>query len=201
MYLFLRRESQLIQDIKRGGPAGRRAQEYLYKNRNFHGLGIEKVRILGGTTDDGLSVMHEAFTTLVDNIQSDRYQDRNNLKAYFLRIVKNKWVDRLRKKRKEYLVPEPHQQEDDAPNPELQLINNEISQLLKELLDQLDEVCRTILCMDIEGYNHEEIAAELGWENHKRVRDRKYKCRKRNREKNADQYAYLQQLLNRKNGQ
>ena len=197
MSLFPRREKQLVADIKSGGAAGRRAQAYLYKERGFQRAGIEKVKILGGNAEDGSSIMHEAFATLINNIQAERYEERNNLRAYFLTIVKNKWLDTIRKRRKEYLVPEHHPREDDAPNPEHQLINEEIDKLTKQLLAQLGEVCRTILQLDIEGFNHEEIAGELGWADSKRVRDRKYKCRKRHREKHTEQYAYLRNLLNR----
>ena len=200
MYLMPRRDSHMVATIKAGGAAGRRAQEQLYKQWNFQRAGIEKVKILGGTQEDGLSITHDAFIILIENIQQDHYDNRNKLKAYFLAIVKNRWLSFSRKQNKEYLVPEHHPRQDDAPDPEQQVMDEEVLKLTRQLLTQLGDVCLKILLLDIENYDHQEIASELGWADSQRIRDRKYKCRKRLREKHGEQCTYLLQLLNRNHG-
>lgn len=53
-----------------------------------------------GTREEAKDLFQEAYLKVLNNVQSERYRDQDKFEAYFFTIVRNTWIDYLRRKRK-----------------------------------------------------------------------------------------------------
>ena len=147
-------EQGLIQQCKNGDL---KHLEMLYKY--FYGYAMGVGLRYSNSRDDALEIVNDAFIKAFGDIKN--YHADKPFKAWLRRIIVNTAIDRYRKERK-YLV---NIDLDDAMHigyqaMVLQQLN--ANDILK-LLDQLPDAHRMVFNLyEIDGYDHNEIAAMMG---------------------------------------
>jgi RNA polymerase sigma-70 factor (ECF subfamily) len=108
--------------------------------------------------------MQDSFLKVFSNI--DKYDSETPFDAWILRIAINTAIDRLRKKKIEFIdyneAVLPNQIDDsDSEDEEKELVMEKVEQI-KAAIEQLPSAARLIVNLYlIEGYDHEEIAEIL----------------------------------------
>lgn len=113
-----------------------------------------------GSEDDAEDVLQEAFISAFRNLPS--FRGDASFGAWLKRIVVNKAINLLKKKREE-LLPEddrwdvPEEEESD------QFEGTLLVEQVKKAIEQLPDGYRTVLSLYLlEGYDHEEIGEIMG---------------------------------------
>ena len=131
-----------------------------------------------GNEEQAKDVFQEAFIICWRNIKEDKFEPHENLEAYLITIVKNKWIDYLRSAKYKKtvsingisLLSQKH--ESDAVQDESQNQRTSVLQALK----QLNSNCQEILNMYyFERLSMKQISTHLGIGSAS-VRNKKYRC-------------------------
>jgi RNA polymerase sigma factor (sigma-70 family) len=133
-----------------------------------------------GSLDDAEDMLQEALVVLWERVRSGRFQYTARLDTFVFATVKNMWMRRLFRKRREILDGNPPEDiPDGATSPLDDMITGEESRRVKEALDELGEPCRNLLLLFYwEELPMEEIAARLGFANAQTAKAKKYQCKK-----------------------
>lgn len=112
-----------------------------------------------GNEDDAEDVLQEAFVSAFRNL--DRYRGDSTFGAWLKRIVVNKSINVIKKRRVDVLAQESDldvaEEEEVHYRPELSV------ETVKRCMEQLPDGYRAVLSLYLlEGYDHEEIAGILG---------------------------------------
>lgn len=113
-----------------------------------------------GNGDDATDVLQEAFISAFDNL--DRYRQDATFGSWLKRIVINKAINHIRKRR---TVPLPEDAEWDVPEePEIEIETGEGTvKRIRDAIEQLPDGYRTVLTLYLlEGYDHQEIGEIMG---------------------------------------
>ena len=97
--------------------------------------------------------------------QQAEWADIQNIETYTLTMCRNQALDHLEKKERQNLTLDEamHDQADNTPAPDEQLINRQQHDLARQLIDRLPEKQRTTAQLrDIEGMTYQEIAEVMG---------------------------------------
>jgi RNA polymerase sigma-70 factor (ECF subfamily) len=147
-------EQGLIQQCKNGDL---KYLEMLYKH--FYGYAMGVGLRYSNSRDDALEVVNDAFIKAFGDIRN--YQPDKPFKAWLRRIVINTAIDRQRKERK-YLVNVDIEDAEHLGGQALVLSQMGANEILK-LLDALPQAHRAVFNLyEIDGYDHNEIAAMMG---------------------------------------
>lgn len=134
-----------------------KSQEVLYKK--FFGYALGVALIYHRQRTDALEVVNDSFVKVFSKI--GKYDPAQSFPGWLRKIVVNTSIDYLRRKHKNYHFVEADKLaiEDEAPN----ALSNLTAQNILEMLDLLPHIHKTVFCLyEIEGFNHEEIAEQLG---------------------------------------
>ena len=179
-------EAQLLARCRRGDAA---AWDELF-DRHYAAAGRFVFQLASDfTREDVEEVCQEVFLAVIKNL--DSFQGDSQFQTWLFRIVANKARDFREKqhaaKRGGGQVPLSLQAEDaetglmidppsQAPAPDVDLLNGERAELVREALDQIGEPCREIIELRYFGdLSYEELSAELKL-NPKTVSSRLSKC-------------------------
>ncbi|MDN3668562.1 RNA polymerase sigma factor [Echinicola jeungdonensis] len=146
-------DQYLIEEAKGGNP---KALEKLYKH--FYGYAMSIALRYSNSRDEACEIVNDSFMKAFDRLH--QYTENNSFKAWFRRILINTSIDYYRKNVKHYAVMEIEKASSETYDPSIidHLTKEEILMVLREL----PELLRIIFNMyEIEGYNHNEISAEL----------------------------------------
>ncbi len=139
----------------------RRAQFEIYK-LYYRAMYNTSLRIVNNT-QEAEDIMQEAFLAAFDKI--DDYREKVSFGAWLKKIVVNKSLDALRKKRIEFVDPETQNLNITATDEKEEEPDYD-TESIRRALEQLPAGYRTILTLYLfEGYDHEEIAGILGISN------------------------------------
>jgi len=115
------------------------------------------------TLPDGEEVLQEAFLSLFQHLRKGK--SRENLRGWLFRVVHNLALKRRYRTRRDFAVQTQASTEDSAidpePNPEDQVVTNQIQQRLSAVVRALPEQDRKCLSLRAEGLRYREIAATL----------------------------------------
>lgn len=150
-------ERQLIEECQRGSV---KHQEKLYKH--FFGFAMGAALRYAVARDEAMSIVNDSFIKVFDSI--DRYVFETSFRGWLRRIVVNTAIDHYRRSVKQSLG---RVDLDEAEHVWAENDAGVISQLTADdilaLLDQLPAQYRIVFNLyELEGYSHEEIAAQLG---------------------------------------
>lgn len=132
-----------------------------------------------GNEADADDVFQEGLIVLYQNIAAKKFRGDSSVSTYLYAICKFIWYKKLRQKGR-YTDFEADYQHGVEDSPQVHLMATEQRQLIKKLLNQLEEGCRDILTLTI-YYDHsmQEVAEKMGFKNEQNARNKKYKCLKR----------------------
>ena len=144
--------------VKRCKKGDGQAQNELYKL--FANAMFNTSRRIMGNEEDAKDVLQESFIeafTKINMLESDI-----TFPAWIKRIVVNKSINALRKKRLEITpLEEAHEVLPDDNETDMDIIKHEATRILAAL-DKISEGCRTVFNLYLfEGYDHKEIGGIL----------------------------------------
>ncbi|MBQ0104771.1 MAG: sigma-70 family RNA polymerase sigma factor [Armatimonadetes bacterium] len=118
--------------------------------------------------EDANDITNETFIKLIDVIKT--FNEESRFKGWLFTVVKNIYIDRLRSEKKINVVSinegedgEQIEIKDEAPNPEILLIDEEKKKILHRLIDELPLIQRDpIRLFYLEGKSYQQISDILG---------------------------------------
>jgi len=133
-----------------------------------------------GTQDDAEDLLQEALVVLWERVRSGRFELTARLDTFVFATVKNMWMRRLFRKRREVLDGQAlEERADDAGSALEAMIAGEESRIVTAAMDELGEPCRKLLLLFYwEELPMDEIAARLGFANAETAKSKKYQCKK-----------------------
>ena len=133
-----------------------------------------------GTPDDAEDMLQEALIILWERVRSGRFEYAAKLDTFVYATVKNMWMRRLFRKRREVAAsPNPDESPSDARSALEEMVSGEESRIVRDAVDELGEPCRTLLLLFYwEELSMEDIATRLGFANAETAKSKKYQCKK-----------------------
>jgi RNA polymerase sigma factor (sigma-70 family) len=134
-----------------------------------------------GTPDDAREMLLIALTILMEKVRTGTYKPGAPLEAFVRTVVRNKWVDELRRRGHKLnsddleRLPDPEDWDPLEPKE----TENERQREAAHWFQKLGEECKAILHKYyIEKKSMKQIAAEMNYANEKVVKAQKYRCLK-----------------------
>lgn len=182
LYSLTSAETTLIESIKSDSAGKRQAENQLY--RRFVYLireGAWKHRL---SEDDTSMAYSDSILTVIENIESGRFESRATLKTYVYQIFTNKCVDLIRKQSTHKatvhhgasLTDFPVEIADETRNAVEHLMEQYEHTLLYQRIRQLGEKCREMIRLWSEGTSDQLIATELGYNSGDVVKTSRLRC-------------------------
>jgi len=133
-----------------------------------------------GTTADAKDIFQEALIAVYTKAAQGDFQLTAPFGALLLRICKNKWIDRLRKKSRSPEVrmnDEARYKGDNTSNLAEAIETTTLKeQILEQTFQQLSDLCRRVLKLLSEGVKPSEVAVQVAMSNANSVYRRKKAC-------------------------
>lgn len=173
--LFLNDDGRMIEDIRQGEEA---PLHRLYRAC----LPMVRRHILSnnGTIDDAADMLQEALVILWERIRDGRYVHESKLTTFLMGTVKNLWLRRLARKRREPVgVPDLEFLPDGEQGTLETMVDEEEASSVGRALERLGDPCKTLLILFYwDELSMEEIAARMGFANADTAKAKKYQCKK-----------------------
>ena len=173
--LFLSNDAKILQQLQQGDEE---ALVTLYEaNRHMIGDFLSRNN---GTEDDTDDMLQEALVILWERVRSGRFDHRAQLSTFIFATVKNIWLQRLARKKKEKRTDIDLNATIDTGQDALErLIECEETAIVREALDRIGDPCKTLLLLFYwEERPMQEIARHMGFANADTVKSKKYQCKK-----------------------
>jgi RNA polymerase sigma factor (sigma-70 family) len=173
--LFLNDDARVLDMIRNGDE---KALVLLYEsNKKMISAFIARNN---GTHDDYEDMLQEALVVLWERVRAGRFEYSSKLSTFVFGTVKNIWLRRLAKAKRE--IPTDLQSDDQADPAGSVLdtmIETEETVAVRNALEKIGEQCKKLLLLFYwEEYSMEEIAGEMGFANAETVKSKKYQCKK-----------------------
>lgn len=170
-------DQELVSAIQRGDKDRTSALKQIFQRKQVRQEVIQYIKSRQGNLQDGQDIFHEGLIVLDGSIRDGKFRAETSINGYLFSICRMLWWNQLRKKQKTLLTAEnPKNREPDFQTPEIQLINEELQEVLRQLLEQLSPKCQHILELWQLHFSMEEIAEQLQLENATIARKTKYRC-------------------------
>jgi RNA polymerase sigma factor (sigma-70 family) len=133
-----------------------------------------------GTADDAEDMLQEALVILWERVRAGRHEYGARLSTFLFATVRNLWLRRLARRRREGPATHPGDDPADGNLSALdQMIEEERTVAIRNALEALGEPCRTLLLLFYwEELSMEDIARRLGFANADTAKSKKYQCKK-----------------------
>lgn len=171
---FTERDARILDMIRKGDEE---ALVMLYQSNQKVIRGF--VTSNSGLPDDAEDMLQEALVVLWERVRSGRFEQTAKLDTFVFATVKNLWLRRLSRKRREVRgAVNPDDVALNDPSPLDLLVENEQAAAISTALERLGEPCKTLLVLFYwEERSMAEIAATLGFANADTVKSKKYQCK------------------------
>jgi RNA polymerase sigma factor (sigma-70 family) len=174
-FFFLSNDAKILDLIRKGDDSG---LVMLYEaNRKQIRAFIARNN---GTSDDANDLLQEAVIVLWERVRSDRYEHKAQLSTFIYATVKNMWLRRLARMRRESPADIEAQSGriEDASALDI-MVESEEARIVSEALTNLGDPCKTLLTLYYwEEQSMEHIASALGFANADTAKSKKYQCKK-----------------------
>lgn len=177
-------DAAIINGLLNPQQRGRFEKEFYLQYQYFIQEGCRKYHL---TYEDSFSAYSDAVLSAINNIINNRFDHKYSLKTYLFQIFHNKCVDLIRK-----ISNNKQKVNQSAVTPELlshlpdtvktaieKLIHHEKISMVTKYLDAIDEKCRDILLLSVEGYTDKEIAEKLNYNNAAVAKTSRLRCREK----------------------
>ena len=171
-------KEKIIEEIRESLEGRNKALKKLYTDPKLRRAIVGTLIKLGCQKDEASDVFTDAIVSFVKSAYRKDLVVKSSLTNYLIGIAKNIWLKRVTKNDKK--VPISVQQvESTSPSIETNLIEDERKELLKALLNRLDETCRKVLTLWSMNQRMKSIAKELNYKSEGMARKKKHHCLKR----------------------
>lgn len=175
-------DAELVESIRPGAPGKRQAENALFRKFAYlikEGAWKHKLQ-----QDDTSMAYSDTILTVIESIESGRYQASASLKTYVYQIFSNKCVDQIRRNSTnkaavhhgasldEYV----YEIADEARSIIERLMQSYDYALLYQRIQQLGDKCREMVRMWSEGTTDQHIADELGYQSSDVVKTSRLRC-------------------------
>lgn len=172
-------QDEIIEAIK----SGRKPNRNLAFIHIFFELGwkedfIKKVQQKGGSLHDAQDAFQNGVIAFEKSLRKGDFKGKGELKAYFMTIAKNRWIDSTRKK-KELFLMETDYVEPMGEDIEDMYIEAEKQKYIKQALSLLEERCEQMLTLYKYGYSLKELMKEFSFNTVQATNNALHRCRKR----------------------
>jgi len=124
-----------------------------------------------GTSDDAKDFSQDALVVLYKNVQSDSFTLTVPLKTYLLAIVKNLWLQELRRRNKIPITS------DQPEIPDITSNEDKNFDIAKAAFNLLGERCRQLLILFyFKKKTYRELASFLQFGDERTAKNQKYRC-------------------------
>jgi RNA polymerase sigma factor (sigma-70 family) len=173
--LFLHEDARLLDGIRRGDE-----ETLVMLYRLCDGPVRRYVTANNGTQDDADDMLQEALVILWERVRDGRFEYAARLSTFVVGTVRNLWLRRLARARRESPSHETiDMAADPGDSPLDTMIDSERARAVHNALQKIGEPCRAILLLFYwEQATMEEIASRLGFANAETAKARKYQCKK-----------------------
>lgn len=139
------------------------------------------------TYEDSFSAYSDAVLAAINNIINNRFDNKFSLKTYLFQIFHNKCVDLIRKNtnnkqqvNRSTVVPELISHLPDTVKSVIEkLVSREEISMVNKYLDSMNERCKELLLLSVEGYSDKEIAEKLAYNNAAVAKTSRLRCREK----------------------
>jgi len=129
------------------------------------------IRSNSGTTDDAEDIFQDSLVVLYKNVQSESFTLTVPLKTYLLAIVKNLWLQELRRRNKMPVTS------DEAEIPDVIFSEDENFDIAKAAFNLLGEKCRELLILFyFKKKSYKQLASFLQFGGERTAKNQKYRC-------------------------
>lgn len=156
----------------------REALTYIYKATYF---GIaDFVLKNSGTEEDAKDIFQEAITIFYEKLVNEELVLTTSIYNYLYAIVRNLWMKKLRKSRRENNWRSKHDEmTDDKSELEL-IIERERNEVVRQLMSKMGDKCRKVLTLFyFDQKNMKEIMEEMNWNTVQSAKNKKSLCMKK----------------------
>jgi RNA polymerase sigma factor (sigma-70 family) len=173
--LFMDEDARILDGIRTGDET---ALVKLYR-QNRKSITVFLMRN-NGTADDADDMLQEALVILWERVRAGGHEYGARLSTFIFATVRNLWLRRLARKRRESPATHPLEEHpDETLSPLELLIDEEQTVAVHSALEALGEPCRTLLLLFYwEELPMEDIARRLGFANADTAKSKKYQCKK-----------------------
>lgn len=143
------------------------------------------------SNDDSFSAYSDAVLAVIQNVNNNTFNNKSSLKTYLFQIFSNKCIDLIRKsttnkQRVHQSAGEPElldQLPDNAKNVIEKLMDQQKILAINQYLELISEKCKDILLLFEDGYNDNEIATLLTYNNAAVAKTTRLRCLEKIKEK------------------
>lgn len=172
---FLNKDARILDQIRNGDEEG--LLELYRSNRRPVTAFVTRN---SGNADDAEDLLQEALVVLWERVRTGKFEFAAKLDTFVFATVKNMWLRRLARKRRE--APDgidPELLPDNSASALDALLEDEQVQIVRDALEALGEPCKTLLLLFYwEERSMEEIADQLGFANADTAKSKKYQCKR-----------------------
>lgn len=170
-------DEEVLAGIRSGGEACNSALRYLYKvNLPMVSRYITQN---SGRAEDAQDKFQNAVIVFYEHVCEGRFEGRSSIRSYLLAIVRNMWLNELKRKGlnekyTESLLPEAQDMPD---TPHAVFVSGEHAAVLDAVVQQLGEGCRNLVRWRFWQYKPmKEIAELMGYKNEQVAKNKQQKC-------------------------
>lgn len=134
-----------------------------------------------GSADDALDVFQEGIESIIKKIFQAKIPDKIKFDAYLFTICKNKWLDKLKDKKREDKVRSEElsryaNEYQDVEASDDNDAQTQMKSMLDETFELLTPTCQQVLSLLESGLSPAEVAREMQMTNANTVYRRKFAC-------------------------
>ena len=124
-----------------------------------------------GTSDDAKDIFQDTLVILYKNVQSENFTLSVPLKTYMLGIIKNLWLQELRRRNKMPVI------QGEIDMPEVVFEEEKDFDLAKAAFNLLGEKCRQLLILFyFKKKSYRQLASFLAFGDERTAKNQKYRC-------------------------
>ena len=175
MWIWQNKPDQELLDLIRQGDE--EALKYLY--RQNYSMVRKYVIDNSGTLDDVDDILQDGVIAFWKNVSKSEFELKVKMSTYFMSIVKNLWLKKLRKNKKQ-VVMDDGQFNKAAGSVEMNPGKKLDLKIIRNLLDELGDTCNELLGLFyFEQMDNLSIAERMDFSNPNVVKAKKYQCLKK----------------------
>ena len=175
MWLWQNKSDIEVLDLIRQG--NEEALKYLY--RQNYSMVRKYVMDNSGSLQDVDDMLQDGVIAVWKNVSKSNFELKSKLTTYFMAIVKNLWLKKLRKNKKIQSV-DSEQLALASPSTSQETVAKMDLNVVRKLLDEIGDTCKELLGLFyFEQMDNMSIAERMAYSNPDVVKAKKYQCLKK----------------------